>query len=282
MNFDAFVEGYLAGATRDVAGKIPWHRPDFSRRMLREHLSQEHDLASRRFSLIDEHVAWIHAEILGGRESKILDLGCGPGLYCERLAALGHTCTGIDFSPASIDYARGRAAQLRLKCDYVESNLLTAAYGAGFDLVMMLFAELNTFDDSQTRVILSRVADALRPGGALLVEIHTPEHVESIGRRPRTWSFHGEGLFGDRPHLLLREAAWDESSSSAIESYFVVHVGTLEVDDFRSTTYRVTREQMRQRLLSAELGELSESAGLSKNSPDPGMYALVARKRATP
>jgi len=28
--------------------KIPWHDPDFSRRMLREHLSQTHDLASRR------------------------------------------------------------------------------------------------------------------------------------------------------------------------------------------------------------------------------------------
>ena len=29
--------------------KIPWNEPGFSRRMLREHLSQEHDAASRRF-----------------------------------------------------------------------------------------------------------------------------------------------------------------------------------------------------------------------------------------
>ena len=28
--------------------KLPWHDPDFSRRMLREHLSQAHDAASRR------------------------------------------------------------------------------------------------------------------------------------------------------------------------------------------------------------------------------------------
>ncbi|MCA9368642.1 class I SAM-dependent methyltransferase, partial [Candidatus Kaiserbacteria bacterium] len=40
--------------------KIPWDDPAFSRRMLQEHLSQEHDAASRRFAVIDQHVAWIH------------------------------------------------------------------------------------------------------------------------------------------------------------------------------------------------------------------------------
>jgi len=35
------------------AYKIPWDDPDFSRRMLAEHLSQEHDMASRRVEWID-------------------------------------------------------------------------------------------------------------------------------------------------------------------------------------------------------------------------------------
>lgn len=30
--------------------KIPWHDPDFSRRMLREHLSQKHDAACHRYA----------------------------------------------------------------------------------------------------------------------------------------------------------------------------------------------------------------------------------------
>ena len=37
--------------------KIPWNAPEFSRRMLLEHLSQKHDAASRRFEIIDRHVA---------------------------------------------------------------------------------------------------------------------------------------------------------------------------------------------------------------------------------
>ena len=33
--------------------KIPWNDPEFSERMLEYHLTQEHDLASRSFEIID-------------------------------------------------------------------------------------------------------------------------------------------------------------------------------------------------------------------------------------
>ena len=84
---------------------LPWDDPGFSERMLQAHLSQRHDVASRRFETIDRHIAWIHDSLLQGRTSRILDLGCGPGFYLQRLAGLGHACVGIDFSPASIAYA---------------------------------------------------------------------------------------------------------------------------------------------------------------------------------
>lgn len=74
---------------------IPWNEPGFSKRMLDEHLSQEHDAASRRLSKIGEQVDWIHSELLGGHSTRVLDLCCGPGLYTSRLAALGHECVGI-------------------------------------------------------------------------------------------------------------------------------------------------------------------------------------------
>jgi len=54
--------------------KIPWNDPEFSKRMLREHLSQAHDHASRRLGIIDAHVGWIHSALLGGRPSRVLDL----------------------------------------------------------------------------------------------------------------------------------------------------------------------------------------------------------------
>ena len=89
--------------------KIPWHDPEFSRRMLAEHLTRQHDAASRRFEKIDGHVAWIHHELLKGTPTRVLDLGCGPGLYTSRLARLGHECVGVDISPASVAHAKAQA-----------------------------------------------------------------------------------------------------------------------------------------------------------------------------
>lgn len=57
--------------------KIPWDEPAFSQRMLENHLSQEHDWASRRLAVIEQQVAWLAGQLPAG--ARILDLGCGPG-----------------------------------------------------------------------------------------------------------------------------------------------------------------------------------------------------------
>ena len=80
--------------------------------------------------------------MLNNRSSRVLDLGCGPGLYTSRLARRGHTCVGIDFSPASIEYAREVARTQQLACEYHLADLRHAAYGTGYDLAMFIFGEI--------------------------------------------------------------------------------------------------------------------------------------------
>ncbi len=87
----------------------------------------------------------IFQDLLGSKPTSVLDLGCGPGLYSSRLARLGCSCTGIDFSPASIAYARLQAQEGGLACQYIEADLRTATFGAGFGLVLFIFGELNVF-----------------------------------------------------------------------------------------------------------------------------------------
>ena len=206
--------------------KIPWHEPGFSRRMLEEHLSQKHDLASRRLERVDRQVNWIDGEILSHRPSRILDLGCGPGLYTERLSRLGHQCVGIDYSPASIEYARERARRDQLGCSYLEQDIRTAPYGEGFDLVTLIFGEFNVFSPSDGRSILERARAALSDRGALLLEVHTLSVVREIGEQAPSWYTAGPGLFSDRPHLCLRESSWDSSQRTTTERYFIVDAQT--------------------------------------------------------
>ena len=42
---------------------------------------------------------------------RVIDFGCGPGLYATRLAQKGAFVTGIDFSENSINYARTAAME---------------------------------------------------------------------------------------------------------------------------------------------------------------------------
>ena len=140
---------------------IPWQDPAFSERMLVEHLSQEHDLASRRTLSIEAHVHFIERQLPGLDHAHILDLGCGPGLYLHRLARRGHCGHGIDFSPAAINHARSVAAREELDCHFEQADLRHADFGEGFDLVLLLYGQINVFTRQHARDILQRAHAAL-------------------------------------------------------------------------------------------------------------------------
>ena len=209
--------------------KIPWNDPGFSQRMLCVHLSQEHDWASRRATTLQKQVDWIHREILSGRPACILDLGCGPGLYTSQLAKLGHECTGVDFSPASIDYAREYARKAHLRCSYELQDIRNADLGSGYNLVMFIFGEFNVFKPEDAEKILQKAHAAIRSGGSLLLEVHTFETVHKMGLQPASWYSTDSGLFSDRPHLCLQENFWDDERSVATQRYYIVEAETSQV-----------------------------------------------------
>jgi len=221
--------------------KIPWNDPEFSQRMLSEHLSQVHDAASRRFDIIDRQVQWIHANVLQRRPTHILDLGCGPGLYSQRLTQLGHTCTGIDFSPASIAYAQAQAAEAGLSCRYILGDIRTTDYGIpdnnwgeGYGLAMLIFGEFNVFRPDDIRTILKKAHAALAPGGILLLEPHTFDMVKELGHQPPTWYTTPSGLFSEQPHLALQESFWDEERRVATDRFYII-----EATDGASTPHTI-------------------------------------------
>lgn len=236
--------------------KIPWDEPDFSRRMLKEHLSQDHDAASRRITRIDRQVEWIHREVLREKPSRVLDLGCGPGLYAARLARLGHACAGIDFSPASIEYARQTATTEKLNCTYYLGDVRRTGFGRNYDLVMFIFGELNVFRPTDAALILAKAYQALAPGGQLLLEVHTFDTVRRLGSEPPHWYSSHSGLFADQPHLVLTDSFWYEQEQAAVNRYYVIDAAKGDVTRYSSTTQAYTEEGYRQLLQDAGFGAI--------------------------
>lgn len=249
--------------------KIPWDDPDFSRRMLREHLSQAHDAASRRANIIDQQVAWIHDQVLQGRASRTLDLGCGPGLYSARLAALGHICTGIDFSPASIDYARQNGAGT-----YIQGDVREVAFASDYDLVMMIFGELNAFSKDEARRIVDKAYAALKPGGKLLLEPHPYQAVEKIGNEPPNWYSVQSGLFSDQPYLCLEESTFE--SDRAVWRGYVIDAQTGQTTEYVNMLQACTDDDYRH--LLRQFDAVTFYPTLANDADEGSLCAIVALK----
>jgi len=280
MNLNDLIHRASAPTPWSGVGKIPWDESAFSERMLAEHLTQDHDSASRRAPKIDQQVAWIHEHVMSSRPGRVLDLGCGPGLYTSRLASLGHSCTGIDFSPASVRYAREYAAEHGLDCTYDLDDIRTADYGEGYDLVTLLFGEFNTFSPTDARAILTKAHAALREGGLLLLEPHPYDVVRETGSSGTSWYTSVSGLMAVEPHLCLMENTWDAEAEVAIDRFYVVDVANGQVTPW--TICMQAYSDAAYRDLLAHCGyegvQLYPSLIGVEDPSQPAMMAIVARK----
>ena len=258
---------------------IPWGDPGFSRRMLAQHLNQAHDAASRRYETIDRHVEFIMRVALTKPGSRVLDLGCGPGLYTRRLAEQGHDCFGIDLGPASIEYAVEQARPVAGRCRYVCGDLREVDFGEGYDLIMFLFGDFNPFPREQALTILRRCLAALAPEGRLLLEVHSFEAIRDRGRAAPRWMAVEAGLFSEAPHLRLDQSFWLEDSAHAAGRHWVIDAASSEVTKYGWTMRAYTDAEYEALLADAGLELLSRHAnleGTDKPSEFPVLFAASA------
>jgi SAM-dependent methyltransferase len=116
-----------------------------------------------------QHAAgsWLATHLPAG--SRVLDLGCGPGLPTARqLTAAGHEVVGVDFSPAMLKLARDNvpgAVFLRLDLSDLQDGRLGTFDGiaAFFTLLMLPRGEIP--------YALRMLCGLLRPGGLLALSM---------------------------------------------------------------------------------------------------------------
>ena len=156
-----------------------WNDPHISSRMLEFHLDPSIDISSRRHDFIDRSVAWIVDRFSLTAGTQVIDFGCGPGLYTERLARHGLDVTGIDFSSNSIGYARDTSEREGLDIEYIEADYLEFATDGKFDLVMMIMCDFCALSPDQRGAMLDKFRSIVAPGGAILLDVYAPPMFEA-------------------------------------------------------------------------------------------------------
>ena len=110
-----------------------------------------------------------------------LDAGAGEGGDACWLASRGWRVTGADISAVALQRAADRANQLGLEIDWLHIDLTREPAPGKYDLVTAQFLHLPA---APRRVLFSHLAEAVVPGGMLLVVGHDPSDMHTTIPRP--------------------------------------------------------------------------------------------------
>ena len=193
-----------------------WDDEHISKGMLEAHLNPDWDAASRKHSFIDNSVKWLSSIIPSG--SKVLDIGCGPGLYTKRLSDIGYGVTGMDYSKRSIAYAKSQDS----KTEYICKDYLELDYSGVFDAVTLIYCDYAALTLAERHNLLTRVYKALKPGGLFVFDVFDEKTLKD--KIDRTWwSTHKNGGFcNPNPHICLNAEYYFENNTVEVGRTIVI------------------------------------------------------------
>ncbi len=199
-----------------------WTSPDISEMLLRFHLDGEVDVASRRTDFIEASADWMVSTFDLGPGRRVLDLGCGPGLYTNRLARSGASVTGVDFSARSVERARADAEREGLAVEHVLGDYLAVDLEPGVDLAMMIMCDYCALSPSQRRRLLERVGHILAPGGAFLLDVYSLAAFETWEEQVAYGPGLMDGFWSARPYHGFLNTFRYEAQKVVLEKYTIV------------------------------------------------------------
>ncbi|WP_292470689.1 class I SAM-dependent methyltransferase [Methanolobus sp.] len=204
MDFTDIIEFTKKPQLYAEGNTVMWTDAHISKQLLNIHLNQDIDLASRRRSSIESTVGWILNSV-NMEKMNILDLGCGPGLYCEIMTKRGHKVTGVDFSKNSIEYARKEAMKKGMGIEYVNQNYLELNEENKYDLVMMVFTDLGVLKPHEREILIRNVHRGLKPGGTFIFDVLSDRNLDTKVSE-RTWEMEESGFWKDSPCMILSDS----------------------------------------------------------------------------
>lgn len=180
-----------------------WDDEYISKQMLKAHLDPDFSGASRKFSFIEQSVSWIKEKIPAQTYPKLLDIGCGPGIYAEKFALENYQVTGVDFSKLSIDYAKKSAQQHGLANIYYYQDYLAMDLKQSFDLATLIYCDYGALSTKDRQTLLDNIYQHLKPGGKLLLDVFSQKFYQQFQEEQKWENCENGGFWRPDEYIAL-------------------------------------------------------------------------------
>lgn len=198
-----------------------WNNEYISEQMLRAHLDPEGDAASRNHAFIKRSAHWIAGLCGAGSGRRILDLGCGPGLYAGCFHSEGLAVTGIDLSRRSVEYAQKCARNEGRTDSFYCRNYLEIEFEREFDAVSLIYCDLGVLSPADRMVLLRKIKAALKPGGFFVFDAWSPLYLKQLPER-QSVEYADSGFWSPSPHLCIHRVFHYPETLNYLEQYVVI------------------------------------------------------------
>lgn len=256
-----------------------WTDEHVGREMLAFHLDPDLDSASLKHSTIKNQTRWIAAQVTNPGGKKLLDIGCGPGLYCEQFHTLGFSVTGLDFNRHSLDYARKNAAEKELPIEYIQENYVLMNLKEQFDLITLINRDFSALIPEDRDQVLKNVHRALKPNGLFIFDALALDYRQGE-RETRSFSATEEPDFWSaKPHLLLEEHLIYSKEHTLLEKYILIESDG-RVKNFHNWLTMYTVKEITKMLKRFKFHILTNNPTLSNepgDNPTPFLGFVVQR-----
>lgn len=260
-----------------ATGASLWTDPWIAKQMLAAHLDPEIDAASRTPQVIDASVEQIMKVIEPEPGQELLDLGCGPGLWCSRFHQRGLEVTGVDMSANSLAWARDEAVRVGMDIRYICSDYLKLEMEEQVDIITLIYYDLGALLPNARDLVLDKIAELLKPGGHLVFDVLS---VQEKRREAESWELApGAGFWRPQAHLTLSAAYHYPKQNAWLDQHVVLEEsGAATV--YRTWDHLYTLEKIEELLANRGLevcwaGEDLTGTPLKADSPS---LAIIAKK----
>lgn len=198
-----------------------WLDEYISKNLLKAHLNPNYEGASRKFEFINSSVNWIYKKFPVDKYNRVLDLGCGPGLYAERLYSKGYEITGIDFSKRSIEYAKQRALKKNFDIEYENYNYLDMNYENIFDLAMLIYCDYGALSKNKRKKLLEKVFASLKNKGKFIMDVFSINKFNKFIEKD-TWEYSKGNNFWTKDESIILNTNKKYENNISLERTIVI------------------------------------------------------------